>query len=78
MIAINNISKDLHARFDEELGAHIVETIFRDTLSEHLQRATVTDWVPVLANRDAADKLARFADGTLDTGDHHSGSLIAA
>ncbi|MCT1450467.1 three-helix bundle dimerization domain-containing protein [Corynebacterium sp. p3-SID1194] len=77
MIAINNISKDLHARFDEELGGHIVETIFRDTLSEHLQRANVTDWVPVLAGRDAAEKLSRFADGTLDTGDF-SGSLVAA
>ncbi|WP_423777276.1 three-helix bundle dimerization domain-containing protein, partial [Corynebacterium appendicis] len=54
MIAINNISKDLHARFDEELGAHVVETIFSDTVSEHLQRANVTDWVPVLAGRDAA------------------------
>ena len=77
MIAINNISKDLHARFDEELGGHIVETIFRDALSEHLQRADVTDWVPVLAGRDAAEKLARFADGTLDSGEI-SGSLIAA
>lgn len=77
MIAINNISKDLHARFDEELGAHVVETIFRDTLSEHLQRAAVTDWVPVLAGRDAAEKLARFVDGTLDSGEI-SGSLIAA
>lgn len=77
MIAINNISKDLHARFDGELGAHVVETIFRDTLSEHLQRANVTDWVPVLAGRDAADKLSRIADGTFDTGDF-SGSLIAA
>lgn len=76
MIAINNISKDLHARFDEELGAHVVETIFRDILSEHLQRADVTDWVPVLAGRDAAEKLARFADGTLDSGEV-SGSLIA-
>ena len=44
MIAINNISKDLHARFDEELGAHIVETIFRDTLSEHLQRANAVSY----------------------------------
>ena len=77
MIAINNISKDLHARFDEELGAHVVETIFSDTVSEHLQRANVTDWVPVLAGRDAAEKLSRIADGTLDTGDF-SGSLIAA
>lgn len=77
MIAINNISKDLHARFDEELGAHIVETIFRDTVSEHLQRANVTDWVPVLAGREAAEKLSRIADGTLDTGEF-SGSLIAA
>ena len=77
MIAINNISKDLHARFDEELGAHVVETIFRDTLSEHLQRANVTDWVPVLAGREAAEKLSRIADGTLDTGEF-SGSLIAA
>lgn len=77
MIAINNISKDLHARFDEELGAHVVETIFRDTVSEHLQQANVTDWVPVLAGRDAAEKLSRIADGTLDTGDF-SGSLIAA
>lgn len=77
MIAINNISKDLHARFDEELGAHVVETIFRDTVSEHLQRANVADWVPVLAGRDAAEKLSRIADGTLDTGDF-SGSLIAA
>lgn len=77
MIAINNISKDLHARFDGELGAHVVETIFHDTLSEHLQQANVTDWVPVLAGRDAANKLARFADGTLDTGEL-SGSLIAA
>lgn len=78
MIAINNISKDLHARFDEELGAHVVETIFRDTVSEHLHQANVTDWVPVLAGRDAAERLSRIADGTLDTGEHHSGSLIAA
>lgn len=77
MIALNNISKDLHARFDEEVGAHIVETIFRETVNEHLQRAAVTDWVPVLAGRDAAEKLAGFADGTLDTG-NYSGHLIAA
>ena len=78
MIALNNISKDLHARFDGEVGAHVVETIFRETVNEHLQRATVTDWVPVLAGRDAAERLSRIADGTLDTGEHHSGSLIAA
>lgn len=77
MIAINNISQDLHARFDDLVGAHVVEAVLAAAIEEHLDRATVTDWVPLLAERAAKDELALIADGTLDA-DKYGETLIAA
>ena len=77
MIAINNISKDLHARFDGVVGVHVVDAVLEAVLAEHLERAKVTRWVPLLAGRVAAEQLAGIADGTLDAAKYGE-TLIAA
>lgn len=77
MIAINNISQDLHTRFDGVTGAHVVDAVFEAALNEHLQRATVTNWVPLLAGRAAADELALIANGTLDAAKYGETKIAA-
>ena len=77
MIAINNISKDLHARVDGVVGVHVVDAVFEAVLAEHLERATITQWVPLLAGRAAAEELAGIVDGTLDAAKYGE-TLIAA
>ena len=77
MIAINNISKDLHAQFDGVVGVHVVAAVLEAVLAEHLERAKVTRWVPLLAGRAAAEQLAGIADGTLDPAKYGE-TLIAA
>lgn len=76
MIAINNISQDLHVRFGDVVDTHVIDAIFEETLSEHARRATVDQWVPVLAGREAADRIAAYAEGTL--ADHAVDTLVAA
>lgn len=77
MIAINNISQDLHARFDGAVATHVIDAVFEATLQEHLGRATVNHWVPLLAGRAAAEELALIANGTLDAAKYGE-KLIAA
>lgn len=66
MIAIKNISQDLHARFGGVVDADIIDAVFAAALAEHMERAKVNTWVPVLAERAAIAELSNIADGTLD------------
>nr|VDG61784.1 Uncharacterised protein [Streptococcus thermophilus] len=77
MIAIKNISHDLHNRFGGVVEADIIDAVFATALAEQLDRATVTKWIPVRAERAAIEELALIANGTLDPARYAEAVLAA-
>ncbi|EFK55456.1 hypothetical protein KBP53_10585 [Corynebacterium genitalium ATCC 33030] len=77
MIAIKNISQDLHARFGGAVDADVIDAVFAMALAEHMDRATVTKWIPVRAERAAIAELTKIADGTLDAAMYADAALAA-
>lgn len=61
MTVINNIRKDLYARFAYSIDTEVIDQVLDAALEEHAERAIVQDFVPVLAARDAYDELTLYA-----------------
>lgn len=61
MTALENIRKDLYARFAYKLPTTTIDEVLDHAVETHTATAKVQDFVPVLAGRDAYDELTAYA-----------------
>lgn len=61
MTALNNIRKDLYARFAYALPTTTIDQVLDNAVETHSKTAKVQDFVPVLAGRDAYAELTAYA-----------------
>lgn len=53
----NNVRQDLHNRFGHACADEVIDAIVDDVIAEHSASARVTDFLPVLVARDAAERI---------------------
>lgn len=61
MTALENIRKDLYARFAYKLPTTTIDQVLDAAVDTHSRSAKVQDFVPVLAGRDAYAELTAYA-----------------
>ncbi|WKD58266.1 hypothetical protein CAPI_08700 [Corynebacterium capitovis DSM 44611] len=57
--ALDNVRRDLVSKWRGTYPADEVETIFNEVVARHVKAATVTDFIPVLAEAETNERLAR-------------------
>lgn len=55
------VREDLHRRYDNSCGEDVVNRIVDEEIANH-EQAKIADFVPVMVERDASDRLAQIAE----------------